>query len=73
MYGWRSLGSKEGLSSYGESMNYREHRVAWMERQVTSHLQHIIAWLENDNYEFNDEQVELLEKVVVLAYEPEET
>jgi len=54
-------------------MNYREHRVAWMERQVTSHLQHIIAWLENDNYEFNDEQVELLEKVVVLAYEPEET
>jgi len=44
-----------------------------MERQVTSHLKQILAWLENDNYEFNDEQVELLEKVVVLAYEPEET
>ena len=48
-------------------MNYREHRVAWMERQVTSHLQHIIAWLENDNYEFNDEQVALLEDILFIV------
>jgi len=52
-------------------MNYREHRVAWMERQVTSHLQHIIAWLENDNYEFNDEQVALLEDILFIVYREE--
>jgi len=36
-----------------------------MERQVTSHLKQILAWLEKDNYEFSDEQLQLLSNIAL--------